>query len=248
MTVERSRTGATRRFHVCLHDATPAYAREAEAILADLAPLVGRRLSCGVVPDWHGDWPLSRHPEYCRMIRDAAEERLLHGYLHQRRLGRGPMSMLTGASDEMSGLDLQETRRAIECGRRLFVEAFGSLPQGFLAPGWQRGHVRLGNGMALQLEYVLGFLSLDSRAGRRVPLATWSWDCGRWRWLGHVGQGVGRFLQLQGHRVPVLAIHPRDLERGFWPEILEVTRDLLDRGYEPSTLAALLESSDEVAA
>jgi hypothetical protein len=43
-------------------------------------------------------------------------------------------------------------------------------------------------------------------------------------------------------RVPVLAIHPRDLERGFWPKIVRLTRDLLEKGYEPSTSAALLEA------
>ena len=37
--------------------------------------------------------------------------------------------------------------------------------------------------------------------------------------------------------VPTLAIHPRDLERGFWPKILRLTRELIETGYEPSTLA-----------
>ena len=52
----------TRRFVVCIHDATPAYARETRAMLRDLAPLLGRCVSLGVVPDWHGQWPLTAHP------------------------------------------------------------------------------------------------------------------------------------------------------------------------------------------
>lgn len=236
--------GPTRRFHVCIHDATPAYACETRLLLRGLAPLVGRRLSLGVVPDWHGAWPLAAHPDYCRLVREGAEERLLHGYFHRRARGRGPLAVFAGSPDEMNGLDRDETRRTIERGQHVFVEVFGETARGFLAPGWQRGHVRLERGHPLQLDHVLGFFSLESFAGRKVPLATWTWDCGRWGWLGHVGHEIGRAIQSLDRRVPILAIHPRDLERGFWPTILQLTEGLLERGYKPATLAALLEASD----
>ena len=233
-----------RHFHVCIHDATPAYAHETRVMLRDLAPLLGRRLSLGVVPNWHGRWPLAAHPDYCRHVQEGAEELLLHGYFHRRQRGRGPISVLTEHGDEMNGLDPEETRRTIERGQHDFKEAFGATARGFVAPAWQPGYVRLGNGNTFELEHILGFVSLESRAGRKVPLATWSWDCGRWRWLGHIGPRIGRLLQLLAGRVPVLAVHPKDLERGFWPHILRLTEDLLDSGYEPSTLAGLLEASD----
>jgi hypothetical protein len=233
-----------RQFHLCIHDATPAYARETRLILRDLAPLLGRRLSFGVVPNWHGEWPLAAHPDYCRLLLDGAEERLLHGYFHRRQRGRGPISVLTDRDDEMNGLDPDETRRTVERGQRDFAEAFGAAARGFLAPAWQPGHVLLGDGSASELDHVLGFFALESRGGRKVPLATWSWDCGRWGWLGHVGHGIGRLLQSLHGRVPVLAVHPKDLERGFWPEILQLTEQLLASGYEPSTLAGVLEASD----
>jgi hypothetical protein len=232
-----------RPFLVCIHDVTPAYANETEVMLRELAPFVGRRLSLGVVPNWHDGWPLAAHPDFCRLVRQGAEELLLHGHLHHRHRGRGPISLLTGHSDEMNGLDPEETRRAIDCGQRAFAEAFGATASGFLAPGWQRGYVRLDHGNIFPLDHLLGFFSLESRAGRKVPLATWSWDCGRWGWLGHVGHGMGWLLQSMNGRVPVLAIHPRDLERGFWPQILRLTEELLETGYEPSTPTGLLERS-----
>lgn len=68
-----------RRFLVCIHDATPAYARETRAMIRDLTPLLGRRLCFGVVPNWYGEWPLAAHPDYCRLITEASEELLLHG-------------------------------------------------------------------------------------------------------------------------------------------------------------------------
>ena len=243
MSVVPHRTATRRRFLVCLHDATPAYARETRVMLRDLAPLLGRRLSVGVVPDWHGEWPLAAHPDYCRLVREGAEELLLHGYFHQRRQGWGPTSLLTGSDDEMNGLDPEETGYTIVRGQRVFTEVFGKPARAFLAPAWQRGHVRVEE-QNTRLDHVLGFFSLDSRSGRTVRLSTWSWDCGRWTWLGHVGHGIGRVLHSLDRGVPNLALHPRDLERGFWPKILRLTQELIASGYEPSTPARLLEASD----
>lgn len=231
----------TRPFLVCLHDCTPAYARETRAMVRDLAPLIGRRFSFAVVPNWYGEWPLASDPAYCRFVQESAEELLLHGYFHHRRQGSGPATMLTKSSDEMNGLDAVETHYVLDCGQRVFIEAFGEPARGFVAPAWQPGHVR--PGQAPGLEHVLGFFSLESSGGRRIPLATSTWDCGRWSWLGHIGHGVGSMLQFFD-RVPVLAIHPRDLERGFWPAVMRRTRELIDAGFEPSTPTRLLKASD----
>jgi hypothetical protein len=230
-----------RRFVVCIHDATPAYAREARMMIRDLAPLLGRRFSFGVVPDWHGEWPLTAHPDYCRLVHESAAQLLLHGCFHRRERGYGPITLLTGNGDEMNGLNPEETRLTIARAQRLFTDAFGAPARGFVAPAWQKGHVRPGGDDQLGPEHVLGFFSLASGDGRKIPLATFSWDCGRWRWLGHVGHEIGRLRHSFDRGVPALAIHPRDLERGFWPAILRLTRELLDAGYEPSTPAALLD-------
>ena len=232
-----------RPFVVCIHDATPAYERETRAMIRDLAPLLGHRLSFGVVPNWYGKWPLAEHPEYCRMVQEASDQLLLHGYFHQRQRGWGPTTLLAERCDEMNGLDRDETRRTLARGQRDFIEVFGEPARGFLAPGWQPGHVRRGNRNSVGLEHVLGFFSVESWTGRSVPLATWTWDCGRWGALGYIGHGVGWLLQSTNRGIPTLAIHPRDLERGFWPKIILLIEDLLETGYEPSTVAGLLEAN-----
>ena len=237
-----------RPFLICIHDATPAYARETRVMLRDLAPLVGHRLALGVVPNWHRQWHLSAHPGYCRLLRESAEELLLHGYFHRRQHGWGPITWLAEGSDEMNGLGLEETREILERGQRVFTEAFGTRARGFLAPAWQLGHVRRLDAPTLGLDYVLRFFSLESRAGQKVPLATWTWDCGRWGSLGHLGHALGRVARSLDRGVPTLAIHPRDLARGFWPTILRLTKDLLEAGYEPVTTAGLLEGGDVEAA
>ena len=232
-----------RRFLVCIHDATPAYEAEMRRMIRDLAPLVGRRLSFAVVPDWNNQWPLATYPVFCRLIHDTSEELLLHGYFHRRQRGWSPTTFLAEASDEMSGLDHERTRRTIERGQGVFTEMFGAPARGFVPPAWQRGHVRLEEQSAPAIEHVLGFFSLESRDGRRVPLTTFTWDCGRWGSLGYVGHGLGCLLQRAAGRVPVLAIHPRDLLRGFWPTVLRLTHTLLDAGYAPSTAAGALHAS-----
>jgi peptidoglycan/xylan/chitin deacetylase (PgdA/CDA1 family) len=230
-----------RPFLVCIHDATPAFARETELMLRDLAPLVGRCFSMAVVPDWRGAWPLAAHPGYCRMVAGAAGELLLHGYRHHRRHGAGPVTWLAERSDEMRGLDIPQTRRTIESGQRIFADAFGAPARGFVPPAWQRGKVCRGSGRTFGLDYVVDFFSLEACTGERVPLATSSWDCGRWGWLGHIGHGLGRVLRAADRRVPVLALHPRDVARGFWPQILRLTGSLLERGYQPATSTGILE-------
>ena len=242
-------------FLVCIHDATPAHARETRMMIRDLVPLIGRRLSFAVVPNWYGEWPLASDPGYCQFVRESSDELLLHGYFHHRRPslnardGRsygwagGPVALLTKSSDEMNGLNAAETQYVLDCGQRVFTEAFGEPARGFIAPAWQSGHVRPGSANAPGLDHILGFFSLESNAGRRIPLATFTWDCGRWSWLGHIGHGIGSLLQSLD-RVPVLAIHPRDLDRGFWPLIMRRTRELIDAGFEPSTPTTMLEARD----
>jgi hypothetical protein len=184
------------------------------------------------------------YPDYCRLVQESSEELLLHGYFHQRRRGWGPISLIAGGCDEMNGLDLEETRHTLDCGQRVFAEVFGEPARGFLAPGWQLGHVRLGNENSLGLDHILGFFSLESGAGRKIPLTTWTWDCSRWSRLGHLGHGIGWLSQSLDRGVPTLAIHPRDLERRYWPKILRLIQELLETGYEPSTLSGLMETGD----
>ena len=233
-----------KRFLVCIHDATPAYFGETRVMIRDLAPLLGRHLSFGVVPNWHGVWPLASHPDYCRLVQDSSEELLLHGYFHQRQRGWGPATLLANAGDEMNGLDPEDTRRTLDRGQRVFTNVFGKPAQTFLAPAWQLGHVRMDDEGIAGLQHVLGFFSLSSHARRKVTLATWTWDCDRWGRLGHLGQGIGWLLQSTNGGIPVLAIHPNDLRRGFWPTILRLTEHLIESGFEPTTPLRLLEATD----
>ena len=192
----------------------------------------GPRTRCSGVGSRSGSSPTGTASGHWRRMpttagwsaRSRSEEILLHGYFHQRQQGWGPTTWLAEGCDEMNGLDPEETRRTLERGQRVFTDVFGEPARGFVAPAWQPGHVRVCQANPPGLDYVLGFFSLETAAGRKVPLATWTWDCGRWGWFGHLGDGIGWLSQSLDRGVPTLAIHPRDLERGFWPKILRLTQ------------------------
>ncbi len=102
------------RFLICIHDATPASARETEVMIRELAPLVGCRLAFGVGPEWHEQWPLAAHRDYCRLLQETSNELLLHGYAHRRSEGTGPVSWIASRCDEMNDLDPAATERLLD--------------------------------------------------------------------------------------------------------------------------------------
>lgn len=226
-------------FLLCIHDVTPAYEHDIQLLIREITPLLGTRFSLGVVPNWHGQWSLEAHPTFCRMLKDSGAELLLHGYFHQRWRGYGLTSWLTNRADEMNGLNSTETKAILGSGQQLFSTVFGESARGFLAPGWQQGYLRHSLGTEMGFEYIMGYFALDFGMEPKLPLVTWTWDCGRWAWLGHIGHGLGEVRHLLTRGIPILAIHPQDLARGFWHNILRLIHKLLQNGYEPSTIAEL---------
>ncbi|MFI5236231.1 MAG: DUF2334 domain-containing protein, partial [Gemmatimonadales bacterium] len=69
---------------ISIHDVTPAFQAEVEALEA-MCTAIGVAPALLVVPDWHGQWPLERHPAFVRWLReraDAGAEIILHGERH----------------------------------------------------------------------------------------------------------------------------------------------------------------------
>lgn len=73
------------RFLVSLHDVTPRHAATIDRILGWMRREEILPVPLLVVPDFHGGWPLARHPDFCRKLvawRGAGNELVLHGYFH----------------------------------------------------------------------------------------------------------------------------------------------------------------------
>ncbi|APR99646.1 DUF2334 domain-containing protein [Pajaroellobacter abortibovis] len=75
------------RIHVSIHDVSPVFAEEVEAALA-YCRQAGVVPTLLVVPNFHGQWPLSHHPDFCarlRKLQGQGHEIFLHGLTHQSR-------------------------------------------------------------------------------------------------------------------------------------------------------------------
>lgn len=138
--------------HVSIHDVTPAHAADVERALARCAA-VGARPALLVVPNFHGNWPLDEHPEFCARLRELqrdGHEIYLHGYFHKADMatftgdtaGRAQglrrvlaQRVVSAGEAEFSDVSASEARRRLEQGEAV-LERAGLRIDGFVAPAW----------------------------------------------------------------------------------------------------------------
>ena len=73
--------------HLSLHDVSPAWAAEMDLALSYCAE-VAAKPALLVVPNFHGEWPLEKHPAFVARLRElqaAGHEIFLHGFFHRSR-------------------------------------------------------------------------------------------------------------------------------------------------------------------
>jgi hypothetical protein len=143
----------TRKVLVTLHDVTPRHEAAVDRMLALLASLGVPPVPLLVVPDFHGQWPLDRHPAFAgrlRTWRAAGHELVLHGYWHRELptdsvhggladgLRRG---LLTGGEGEFLALDAAAAGARLDDGLAMWERPVwdppprgSSLPPGCTTP------------------------------------------------------------------------------------------------------------------
>ena len=221
-------------FYVVMHDAAPCFSTQISVIVDALAPLIATRIAAAVVPSWHGKPIAAEDGAFVDLVKDRFDDVLLHGLTHSRSSGGGLVSFLTGGADEFNGLTPEETESRLERGQAAMREQFKAPACGFIAPTFQRGRLTAERLARFGLNYVVGFRHIDFADGSRIPVATWCWDMGSWRALGHAGHFYGNLrMRLYRNLLPCLAIHPVDVDRGFLPHIVKLTQRLLDEGRSP---------------
>jgi predicted deacetylase len=138
---------------VSVHDVSPAWAAEVDMAVS-LAARHGAKPALLVVPNFHGSWPLSEHPAFCRRLVSLAREgheTYLHGYYHESRrtmgheLARGGLIARVGwlvaqrwSSDyEAEFCDVTRELAAFRLaeGERIFA-GVGLTIDGFVPPAW----------------------------------------------------------------------------------------------------------------
>jgi uncharacterized protein len=206
---------------VSIHDVTPA---QALAVTRLWSLCAERAITPAllVVPNWHGEWPLERHPRFVEwLLARAADgaEIALHGERHDevglpRRLAdRWKAWGRTDAEAEFLTLDAASARerlgRGLELLRWLGLEVTGFVPPAWLArePTYQAAAAA---GLAFSEDQRFVRL-LPSSKRVRSPVVRWSART-RIRAWGSVGVAGARWLLQRRAGFPRIALHPGDLD------------------------------------
>ncbi len=232
-------------FLICIHDICPSNREAVLTIMDRLEPLVGRTVAAAVIP-CPSDSPWGTPDgDFVAAIKSRTAEILVHGFSHHRPGGRGPLSWVIGRADEFADLPRAQAEVRLRDGRKRISELFEISPQGFLPPAWCRGPVdrELLGQCGFRYGVVLTEIQAVEGQSTRVPLATWSWDTGRFRILGYAGEGIGRLLSWRPGAIPCIALHPKDLAWGFLDRGLAAIESLLRREKTPVVFRQVLPST-----
>ncbi len=234
--------------HVSIHDVSPAFRTEIEDALA-LCHARGVKPALLVVPNFHGEWPLDAHPDFCARLRELqadGHEIYLHGYFHLSRPREHAdlrwlfaQKIASAGEAEFSDVSAEEACARIDDGMRMLT-AVGLRMDGFVAPAWsfpkwllpllgERGcrftedhtHVYDPASGRARPSLVLNFAS-------RTPLRLWSSVA-----FCRLATGAARVLPTR------VALHPKDLHVAL---LRRETERLLDwgRGHFAGTGPSLL--------
>lgn len=133
---------------VSLHDVHPGSQATIARILADLDQLNIRQTSLLIVPDWHGRFPLPRHPSFCHWLAELSRdhELVLHGYHHldkspsekNNALDRIIATHYTAGEGEFFDADVANSVALLSAGLQVFRQLHLKT-SGFIAPAWLLG-------------------------------------------------------------------------------------------------------------
>ncbi len=134
---------------VSIHDVSPRFEREVEALRAMLTEQADPgRIALLVVPNYWGEAPLIAGSAFATLLRSWAEQGsdiFLHGWSHRDGtahtgcLDALKAKHLTAGEGEFLGIDKDEAIRLIRAGRALLEDVTGKPVTGFVAPAWLYG-------------------------------------------------------------------------------------------------------------
>lgn len=137
----------TRVLLVSVHDVSPRFEAEVDALIELLWPYVDARVALLVVPNHWGDAPIVPGSPFATKLRrwaDAGFEMFLHGFYHRdqtRHAGADRLRArwLTAGEGEFLSLPRAQAVDRIERGRSLIEDVTGRSITGFVAPAWLYG-------------------------------------------------------------------------------------------------------------
>ncbi len=174
----------TPRLFASIHDVSPRFESEVDALYDRLTGLLGSpRMAMLVVPDFEDAAPLSTNRAFAAKLQRwaaAGVEMFLHGWCHRDDAAkRGFMQKhMTAGAGEFAQLTRHEAARRLDEGRRVVEDATGQPVAGFIAPAWlySRGAVEaIGDaGFALAEDHFKVWRPTTGAVVARGPVITWA--------------------------------------------------------------------------
>ena len=131
-----------------IHDVSPRFESEVDALVERFAPYVGERLAMLVVPNHWGDAPIVPGSPFAGRLRgwaDKGVEIFLHGFYHRddghhrRPADKLRARLMTAGEGEFLGLSRTQAAERIAAGRKMIEYVTGRAIAGFIAPAWLYG-------------------------------------------------------------------------------------------------------------
>lgn len=205
---------------VAIHDVTPALWSECRR-LWQLCAACGVAPALGVVPNWHGLWPLDRHPSFAGWLRDCVDEGaevFLHGERHdevgsRRTIGDTLRAVgRTAREGEFLTLDADMARMRMQRGVAT-LQRIGLHPIGFIAPAWlarEESYTAVAQA-GLTLSEDVREVHLHDRA-MAVPAPAVRWSA-RTKVRATLSAAVAAGRWRLHNRAPIvrIALHPQDV-------------------------------------
>lgn len=170
-----------------IHDVSPRFESEVDALADLLRSHVGDRIALLVVPNHWGDAPIvPRSPFAARLRRwaDSGFEIFLHGFFHrdqarhERAADRIRARFMTGGEGEFLGLDRSTAAHRINAGRSLIEDITGQPIAGFVAPAWLYGAGALQAlndcAIAIAEDHMHVWSPISGERLARGPVITWA--------------------------------------------------------------------------
>jgi len=163
------------------------------------------------------------------------DELLVHGLEHRCCSRWSPISFLLRQCDEFRGISTEDAKEKLIEGKRVIADVFEHRPYGFAPPAWFSGPVDGEMLSSLGLEFMTSYFHIRRADGSKTPVATYSWECGRYSWLGYLGEMSGRVVSMNPKTIPQIVFHPADVRRGFVSFGIRRIKKLLEQGYLATT-------------
>ncbi|MBB5984873.1 DUF2334 domain-containing protein [Sphingobium lignivorans] len=236
------------RLFASIHDVTPHFESEVDALFDRLSGLLGGpRLAMLVVPDFEDKAPLAGNAAFAGKLRgwaDAGVEMFLHGWCHRddARVKGFMQKHMTAGAGEFAQLSRTEALRRLERGRAVVEDALGRPLTGFVAPAWLYSPGSLDalrdGGFPLAEDHLKVWEPTTGRVVAKGPVITWAS-----RTRGRVASSLmvaaaarAAPWALQNARI---AVHPPDTTVPALLDSIDATYAKFVRTHRPSRYADL---------